>query len=222
MTYRKLIAPALLVSLGLAGVVAIAEPAKETKEAQTAAAASASGAPEMKLPPGWTEEDMKACMVAGTPGKMHERLAKDVGTWQGKSTMWMPGVSEPTKSDCTMTISSLMDGRYFKGEMAGEMPGMGPYNGMGIMGFDNVSQKFVANWLDNHSTGIMNGTGELSSDGKSINWKYDYHCPITKKPTVMRQVETNEGDGKKTLEMFGPDPKTGKEFKMMRIELSRK
>jgi hypothetical protein len=221
MTYRKLIAPALLVSLSLAGVVAIAEPAKEAKEAQPAAA-SASGAPEMKLPPGWTEEDMKACMIAGTPGKMHERLAKDVGTWAGKSTMWMPGVSEPTKSDCTMTISPLMDGRYFKGEMNGEMPGMGPYNGMGIMGFDNVSQKFVANWLDNHSTGIMNGTGELSPDGKSINWTYEHNCPITKKATVMRQVETNEGDGKKTLEMFGSDPKTGKEFKMMRIELSRK
>src|SRR5688500_598094 len=173
MTYRKLIALALLVSLGLAGVVAIAEPAKETKEAQTAAAASASGAPEMKLPPGWTEEDMKACMVAGTPGKMHERLAKDVGTWQGKSTMWMPGVSEPTKSDCTMTISSLMDGRYFKGEMAGEMPGMGPYNGMGIMGFDNVSQKSFPNWLDNQTTGSRKGTGERPSVGKRITGKTD-------------------------------------------------
>ena len=216
MTYRKLIASALLVSLGLAGVVAIAEPAKN---AQPAAGA---GVPEMKLPPGWTEDDMKACMVAGTPGKMHERLAKDVGTWQGKSTMWMPGVPEPTTHECTMTISSLMDGRYVKGEMAGVMPGMGPYSGLGIMGFDNVSQKFVANWLDNHSTGIMNGTGELSSDGKTINWKYDYNCPITKKPTVMRQVETNDSENRKTLEMFGADPKSGKEFKMMRIEMTRK
>jgi hypothetical protein len=218
MNRRKLIAPALLAALGLAtvvGSIAIAEPASDAKPA-------AAGQPEMKLPPGWTEDDMKACMIAATPGKMHERLARDVGTWQGKSTMWMPGVSEPTTHECTMTISSLMDGRYFKGEMAGVVPGMGPYSGMGIMGFDNVSQKFVANWLDNHSTGIMNGTGELSPDGKTVNWKYDYNCPITKKPTVMRQIETNTEDGKKTLEMFGIDPKSGKEFKMMRIELAKK
>ena len=219
MTFRKLITPALLASFGLAAVVAIAEPAKDAQS--SAQPAAGSSAPEMKLPPGWTEEDMKACMVAGTPGKMHERLAKDVGTWKGKSIMWMPGVTEPTTHECTMTISPVMDGRYFKGEMAGVMPGMGPYSGMGIMGFDNVSQKFVANWLDNHSTGIMNGTGELSSDGKTITWKYEHNCPITKKPTVMRQIETNDGENRKTLEMFGADPKTGKEFKMMRIEMTR-
>ncbi len=160
-------------------------------------------------------------MIAGTPGKQHERLAKDVGTWKGESTIWMPGVPEPTTHESTMVISPVMDGRYFKGEMSGEMPGMGPYSGMGIMGFDNVSQKFVANWLDNHSTGIMNGTGELSADGKTINWKYDYNCPITKKPTVMRQVETNVDEKTKTLEMFGNDPKSGKEFKMMRIEMTK-
>jgi hypothetical protein len=99
---------------------------------------------------------------------------------------------------------------------------MGPYSGMGIMGFDNVSQKFVANWLDSHSTGIMNGTGELSADGKSIPWKYDYNCPINKKPTVMRQIETNPADGKKTLEMFGADPQDRQRVKMMRISSSRK
>jgi hypothetical protein len=41
--------------------VAGAEPRKDPK-----------AQPEMKLPPGWTEDDMKACMLAATPGKMHE------------------------------------------------------------------------------------------------------------------------------------------------------
>jgi hypothetical protein len=38
----------------------------------------------------------------------------------------------------------------------------------------------------------------------------------------MREVETVTGPNSKTLEMFGTDPKSGKEFKMMRIELTRK
>ena len=27
----------------------------------------------------------------------------------------------------------------------------------------------------------MNGTGELSDDGKTMTWKYTFNCPITKK-----------------------------------------
>ena len=38
----------------------------------------------------------------------------------------------------------------------------------------------------------------------------------------MRQVEKTTGPDTKTLEMFGPDPKSGKEYKMMTIELTRK
>ena len=41
---------------------------------------------------GWTAADMEACMLAGTPGKMHEHLVQGAGKWLGKSTMWMgPG-----------------------------------------------------------------------------------------------------------------------------------
>jgi hypothetical protein len=106
--------------------------------------------------------------------------------------------------------------------MVGEMPGMGPYHGFAIFGFDNVSQEFVSTWIDNHGTGMANGVGELSSDGKTLTWDFTYNCPITKKPVVMRQVETTTGPGRKTLEMFGADPKTGQEYKMMRIELAKK
>jgi hypothetical protein len=187
-----------------------------------AAADSSGGAqPEMKLPPGWTAEDMQACILAGTPGKMHEHLFQGLGVWRGTTTMWMVPGAEPTTSDCTSTVTPIMDGRYVKIEWAGEMPGMGPYSGLGIAGFDNVSQQFVSIWIDNHSTGIMNGVGELSSDGKTTTWNYTHNCPLTKKPTVMREVETLTGPNTKTLEMFGTDPKTGQEFQMMSIELTK-
>jgi hypothetical protein len=136
--------------------------------------------------------------------------------------MWMAPGAEAMKSACTSTVTTMMDGRYLKCEMAGEMPGMGPFNGFGLVGFDNVSQKFVGNWIDNHSTGIMNGEGELSPDGKTLTWRYTYNCPVTKKPAVMREVERMTGENTKTLEMFGNDPKSGKEFKMMSIDFTKK
>ena len=229
MNRSRLFAAACVAAVGLMiGTLAIAEPAKDANDAQTAkdskSAKSAKPADqaEIKLPPGWTEADMQACMLAGMPGKMHEHLAKDAGVWNGKTQMWMVPGSEPMTSECTSTVAPIMDGRYIKAEMAGEMPGMGKYNGFGIYGFDNVSQKFVSTWIDNQSTGVMNGIGELSPDGKTMTWKYTYNCPINKKPTALREVEKVTGPNTKTLEMFGNDPKSGKEFKMMRIELTKK
>src|SRR4051794_21239588 len=80
-----------------------------------------------QLPPGWTMDDMKACIAAGTPGKTQEHLAKGVGTWQGKNTMWMAPGAPPVVTPCSSTVSSIMDGRYVRVETRGEMPGMGQY-----------------------------------------------------------------------------------------------
>ena len=84
---------------------------------------------DLKLPPGWTMEDMQACILAATPGKKHEHLASEAGIWNGKTTMYMPG-AEPIKSECVSTITPMMDGRFIKCEMKGDMPGMGPYRGL--------------------------------------------------------------------------------------------
>jgi hypothetical protein len=185
-------------------------------------AAPAAGQQSPQLPPGWTEEDMKACMLAGTPGKMHEFLASGAGTWYGKSKMWMVPGAPAIESECTSTVTPMFDGRFIKVEMEGDMPGMGPFKGFGIYGFDNVAQKFVSVWIDNHGTGIMNGTGDLSDDQKVTTWDFTFNCPLTKKPTTLREVETITGPNTKTLDMFGADPKTGKEFQMMSIEFTKK
>ncbi len=216
MNARYLFAAASITALGLAamaGAIATADGPGDEKPAEKS---------EQKLPPGWTAADMEAFMLAATPGKMHERLAREVGSWRGKNTMWCGPDSEPTTIDCTNTIAALLDGRFTKCEMAGEIPGMGPYSGLAITGYDNVSKKFVCSWIDNFGTGMALGEGDLSADGKVLTWNFTFNCPIQKKPVVMRQVETDTGKDSKTVESFGPDPKTGKEFKMMRIELVKR
>ena len=218
MNAKRLVAPAMLATIGMAalvGSVATADPAKDGKPA------AAEATPEMKLPPGWTADDMKACMVAGTPGQQHEQLAKDVGTWKGKNTLWMAPGTDPIATDSTSVVTPIMGGGYTKLEMSGEMPGMGPFNGLALYGFDNVAQRFACTWIDSASTGMLHGNGEASADGKTITWTFNYHCPITKNPAPLRQVETRTGEKTKTLEMFGVDPNSGNEFRMMRIELTK-
>jgi hypothetical protein len=216
MKRSKLFAPALVIAAGTAIVAA------SIALAQTAGDSAATGKADIKLPEGWTEADMQACMLAATPGKEHQHLTQAVGVWQGKNTMWMGPDTEPITSESTSTATAIMDGRFVKTEMKGEMPGMGPYHGLRIDGFDNVSQKFVSTWIDNFGTGIANGEGELAGDGKTMKWEYTFNCPLTKKPTTMREVETVTGANTKTVETFMKDPKTGQEYKMMRIELTKK
>jgi hypothetical protein len=207
---RKLFALTLVAGVGVAiGTLALADVAKDAP----------AGQPE--LPPGWTLEDMQACIMAGTPGEQHEYLAKSVGEWHGTNTMWSPDGTEIGQTECNVSVTPMMDGRYTKVEWEGEMPGMGPYHGFGIYGFDNVSQKFVSIWLDNHSTGIMQGSGELSEDGKTLTWEFTHNCPLTKKPTAIREIETVTGPNAKTIEMHATDPKTAKQYKMMYFEMTR-
>src|SRR3954463_6918065 len=110
MTHPKAILAALA-TLSAAVLIASLANADASKDA------SKSNQPEMKLPPGWTMDDMKACMAAGTPGKMHEYLTKDAGEWKGKTSMWMGPEGEPITSECTSTVVPIMDGRYSKVEM---------------------------------------------------------------------------------------------------------
>lgn len=180
------------------------------------------GTPQMQLPPGWTMEDVQACMIAATPGEQHKYLAGAAGEWEGKNTTWMFAGAEPVQTQSRSVVTPMLDGRFVKVEMAGEMPGMGPYHGFAIYGFDNVSGEFTGTWVDNCGTGMSIGKGQLSSDGKVMSWTYQYNCPMTKKPAVLRQVETVTGPNSRTMELYGTDPKSGKEWKMMHAELTRK
>jgi hypothetical protein len=193
---------------------------KQKESKPTTAAAQHEMGQDMPLPPGWTQEDMMKCQAAATPGPMQAVLTRDAGTWQGKSKMWMGPGAEATESVCTSTVTPMFDGRYVKVEIQGDMGGM-PFNGFGIYGYDNVSERFQGSWIDNCGTGVMYGVGELSSDGDTLTWTYGYTCPITNKKTTMREVETRTGPNTKTFQIFTTDPKSGKEYKMLDIAYTR-
>jgi hypothetical protein len=200
--------------------IAAAQPGNKDHKAPTPSA-PATGQPAMQLPPGWTAEDMAACEAAAKPGKMHEWLAKGTGTWKGKEKMWMGPDTPAIETECTQTHTMMWENRFAQCKIEGDMPGMGPFHGMGITGFDNVTQKFVSTWIDNCGTGIMNGTGELSSDEKTLTINYTMTCPLNKKPQALREIITITGPDTSTMEMFTTDPKSNKEYKMLHIDFTR-
>lgn len=222
--FSILVPAGLLACAALAGCRSTDDTQEAALRSADAQAVEATAPQEGGLPPGMTEEDMammQACIEAGTPGEMHAFLAEGAGSWEGKSSMWMAPGTEPIPGTSSTKMSMIMDGRYATYEYSGDSP-MGPFKGFGLYGFDNVSQKFACTWIDSMSTGMMNGTGELSADKKTLTWTFTYNDPVTKKPATMREIERITGDNTRTLDMFMKDPKSGVEYQMMHIELTRR
>lgn len=196
-----------------AGTIAIAQPAKAPTQPVDDAQAQAMA----KM-----QECMMACAEAATVGPEHERLAKAVGTWKGQVTMYMPMPGmDPMKSECITTIAPRMDGRFFECQTKGDMGEMGLFEGGGVVGYDNVAKQYQTVWFDSMGTGMAIGSGELSSDGATMTWTLTYNCPVKKGPVQMQQIERITGPDTMVLEVSGPNPLTGENFKMMEISYKR-
>jgi hypothetical protein len=85
-----------------------------------------------------------------------------------------------------------------------------------------VTEKFESTWCDNFGTLIMNFTGTLSADGKTLTWNATFIDPMTKKECWMREVERVTGPDTMLMEMYGPTPDGKGEVKSMQIEYTRR
>ena len=70
MKFQKWLVPGLFSVCCLAAVIGSLALAQEKNAPKKEAAPI-----EFKLPPGWTQADLQACMAAGTPGDMQQFLA---------------------------------------------------------------------------------------------------------------------------------------------------
>lgn len=164
----------------------------------------------------------KAWMEFATPGDMHKMLAKFDGNWTGATSMWMYDSGKAVSSTSECTNKMIFGGRYQVSNYKGNFMGM-PFEGMSIMGYDNAKKKFVSTWIDNMGTGLMHAEGDWNPTKKSIDFKGKMTDPSRPgKECEVREVYTFNDDNNHSLEMYGPNPKTGKEMKTMEIKFTRK
>jgi hypothetical protein len=176
-------------------------------------------------PQAWVPVDsataMKKMMEAGTPGPQHAMLAKSTGVWKAETTMWWTPDSPPETSISTCTNKMIFDGRYQQSTLDGKF-GEWPFKGSSTTGYDNAKKVFFSTWTDNMSTGMMNLEGTWDEAAKAINFKGKMICPANGQECEMREVYKIIDDNTHVMEMYGPDMKTGKEYKSMEIKFTRK
>jgi hypothetical protein len=113
----------------------------------------------------------------------------------------------------------ILGGRFLQQEFAGDMMG-NPFNGIGVAGYDNHTQKYISTWMDSMGTAILVFEGTASADGKTITQESRYDDPI-KGPLKWRSVTRVVDENTHVFEMYEAG-ESGKEEKMMEITYTRK
>ncbi|MGQ0738341.1 MAG: DUF1579 domain-containing protein [Bacteroidota bacterium] len=164
---------------------------------------------------------MKAWMDYATPGDVHKMISGSDGAWNAEVTNWMAEGAPPTTTMATANNKMIMDGRYQVTEFSGEMMGM-PFNGMGILSYDNYKKTFTNVWIDNMGTGIMSMEGQWDDATKSMTLTGKYTNPANGMECEMKEVFTMTDNDNQKMEMWGPDQTTGKQYKTMEIKFTRR
>jgi hypothetical protein len=198
---------------------------KDTKTEGSDTTTSTSVDKDTKKDEAWIPVDsateMKAWMEYATPGAQHTMLAKSNGEWKADVTAWMGKDAPAMKSEGSSTNKMIMGGRYQQSSFKGNMMGM-PFNGMSITGYDNAKKKFVSTWIDEMGTGIMKMEGPWDEATKSMTLVGKCVSPANGQEFEMKEVFRIVDDKTQVMEMYGPDSKTGVQYKTMEITFTKK
>jgi len=163
-------------------------------------------------------EMMEAWMAASTPGKAHERLAEQAGSWHAEVEAWMEPGAEPTVSESSVEREMSLDGRVLEERWNGTMMGM-PFQGYGRTGYNNVTEAYWSTWTDNMSTGVMMFTGHYDREADEFVFQGSYVDPLSKESIQSRSVVTTPEAGKEMMIMY--ETHGGEEVRTMRMVLTR-
>lgn len=184
-------------------------------------AIASQNAGESKAAPATPSQDdmMAAWEKYKTPGSEQAWLAERVGKWNVTSKQWEAPGQPPVESTMTAQIDMILGGRFRFEHLVGTSFGM-PFEGSGVVGYDNATKKFVLSWIDNFGTGIANGSGTRSADGKTLTMEWSMTNPVSGELMNMRSVETIEADGRVVFEMYSPLP-DGTQSKTLELTYTR-
>jgi len=181
-------------------------PAHQAPAAQAAAAEAANQAKAARL------------QRALTPGEPHQQLAKLAGNWRTQSRSMLEPGSPPIDGVGTSEVKVVMDGRFVV-ETHASMSGMGPYKGLGVYGYDNVTQRYQGTWVDTLGTGMLTLEGKADATGQLIEWTVAASDPLLNERKSIRAVTRHESDSRYTFTLI--DKVKDEEFIRLRITYTR-
>ncbi|MCA9290604.1 MAG: DUF1579 family protein, partial [Phycisphaerales bacterium] len=97
---------------------------------------------------------LDAAVEAGRPGPHHKILQVLEGRFEASFHIWMAPGDPPLSTRGTIERTSVFDGRYLRESVRTADEGIGAFEGLGFIGYDNAEGRYVNVWMDSMSTGI--------------------------------------------------------------------
>lgn len=175
---------------------------------------------------------MEQWMKTMKPGPQHKMLAEAAGDWDVTMKTWWEGPGAPAQeSKGTAKIKSVLDGRFILEEFKGNamMPDPKnmmnmvptPFEGIALMGYDNVRNMFVGTWCDSLGTHILTYKGTMPPGGKTMTCYGEMDEPMMNMYGRMVKYETKfESKDKRVFSMY--DLAVNEDYKVMEITYTRK
>ncbi len=166
------------------------------------------------------QKAMEAYMKMMATNENHAYLESFVGEWNVTSKGWMQPGAPPETSENYSKAEMILGGRFIKMEFKGTMFGQ-PFEGLQIVGYDNMKKKYITFWIDSSSTAFFLTEGVRDASGKTITENGVWPDPMTGGTMKVRGVTKVVGPDEFTYEMYmvGPD---GKDFKSLENRAVRK
>ncbi len=163
---------------------------------------------------------MEAWAKAATPGKQHQWLASKAGSWEFTGSFWMAPEAPPTETRGTVERTMMLGGRVLSEKVAS--PGFlgQPFEGFGLMGYDNGAKEFWGTWNDNMGMGVMTSKGQCDEKG-ACTFTAETFDVMTGKVKKSRLMSRDEGPDKEVHQFFETG-RDGKEYKGGELVYTRK
>lgn len=155
----------------------------------------------------------------------HKMLARSNGTWTGEATMWFSADGPPINGGTSILINTMvMDGIYQVSEIKGNSADPGKaWTGLRITGYDKERKVFTRAMIgDGSSAGGVAMEGSWDDASQSITMPFKKFDPSTGQERNLKEVYKIIDENTEVLEIYGTDPKTKKEFKLLNVKWTRK
>jgi hypothetical protein len=166
-------------------------------------------------------KEMQEWMAYMTPGAQHKKLAAQAGEWTVATKFWMAGPdAPPAESAGTAKMKMILGGRFQMQEFSGTMMGM-PFEGVGLIGFDNATKELTSVWVDGMGTGTMIAKGKPAAEKAPQSFTGEMVAPDGS-TYATRTVITEKGADEFVFEMFMKGGESPDEAKAMELTYKRK
>jgi len=130
---------------------------------------------------------------SGQPGTEHQVLNALVGTWDVSGQCWAKVGDTAQSVTGTDTSEWILGQRFVKSHARGTKASQ-PFEGIGMMGYDNARREYQATWQDTDCTGIKMETGTYDAASKTFTFKGDFKDDKGQTVSSRRLLEVMSND----------------------------